>query len=179
MEFLVTSAIVFILAPVLFGWALIGLAPLLIPVTALLYFFSINNRDIGSEIVDRKCVLVVDDEYESVIPLIKLLQQAKIPFKYVATGFDAIRELSRGRFRLVFMDLAMPHLTGAEALTKADEVIPSGESATPVVIYSGSQIEQKTPHRLKHLSVVDSWSKSMNLLKLHSKLNRVLVATSG
>jgi CheY-like chemotaxis protein len=123
---------------------------------------------------DIEAVLIVDDEYHSVAPLIKLLQQARIPFKHVTHGFDAIRELSRGKFRLVFMDLYMPELTGVETLSKADLVMGSEASKTPVIFYSSGELDSPQKLPLKHLSIVDSWNKSMTILKLHSHLNRLL-----
>jgi CheY-like chemotaxis protein len=143
---------------------------------AAVYLFAVGSRYSlnDSEQESGDMVLVVDDEYQSVIPLLKLLEQAKVPFRYVAGGIDAISELRRSPFRLVFMDLAMPNLTGVETLVKADQLIENASSPTPVVIYSGTEIEAKPSHPFRHLSVVDTWNKSMNLFRLHTRLNNVL-----
>ncbi len=181
MELLILSSLVLTLTPVLLGWIVIGIAPIALPLMAALYLFAVGSRYSlnDSEQEPEDMVLVVDDEYQSVIPLLKLLEQAKVPFRYVADGIEAISELRRGPFRLVFMDIAMPNLTGVEALAKADQLIETESSPTPVVIYSGTEIENKQAHPFKHLSVVDTWNKSMNLLRLHTRLNNVLSSTGS
>lgn len=181
MELLIASFIFLFLTPILFGWLLISVTPFLMALIAGLYLWAASNRYTlkpRSQERDNRddIVLVVDDEYQSVIPLLKLLEQARVPFRYVADGLDAIKELRQGQFRLVFMDIAMPNLSGVEALTKADQLIDSGKSPTPVIFYSGTDVEDQLDHPLKHLSVIDTWNKSMNLFRLHNRLNNLLAS---
>lgn len=119
---------------------------------------------------------MVDDQYISVIPLIKLLEQAHVPFKYVTNGFEAIKELKNKHYKLVFMDYYMPIITGVEALMKVDQLLgDNAQGTTPVVFYSGTDIADSEKSHFKHVSIVDSWNKSMNRLELHSKLQHVLL----
>jgi response regulator RpfG family c-di-GMP phosphodiesterase len=73
------------------------------------------------------------------------------------------------------MDLCMPNLTGIETLFRADMVMNNHSEPTPVIFYTDFQVEDKVKSTLKHLDVIDCWSKSMNLLKLYSRINRFMI----
>ena len=182
MEFFIIALVSLVLLPIAIGWLLIGLAPFLMILTGVLYMLTLLSRRFEPKYfaaeLEPELVLVVDDEYQSVIPLLKLLEKAKIPFKYVTDGFSAIRELNRGAFKLIFMDIAMPLISGLETLERADKEIIKKSTRIPVVLYSGSDTEIIVNPFLKNLSVIERWDKSMNLFKLHSQLNKVLVLTS-
>jgi hypothetical protein len=64
-----------------------------------LLYKSTKNLSENLNIINTDLVLVVDDQYHTVVPLIKTLELEKIPFKYVPDGYDAIRELSHHQFR--------------------------------------------------------------------------------
>lgn len=176
MEFFVVGFISLLLIPLILGWFLIGAALLLAPISGIIYFISVlpEKLKLSERVIEKDGVLVVDDQYITVIPLIKLLEQAQVPFKYVANGFEAIKELKNKQYKLVFMDYYMPMITGVEALTKVDQLLGDGSPATPVVFYTGADIAESEKSRFKHVSIVDSWDKSMNRLELHSKLQHVL-----
>lgn len=166
-----------LLLPLILGWLLIGAALLLTPLFGTFYLsilFPEKFRLTEKEIEDDG-VLIVDDQYMTVIPLIKLLEQAQIPIKYVADGFEAIRELKNKRYRLVFMDYYMPMITGLEALARIDQVLCDDTHKTPVILYTGAEISEKEKCRFKHVSIVDSWNKSLDFRELNSRLARVLV----
>jgi CheY-like chemotaxis protein len=181
MEFLIISLVSIILLPIVFGWLIIGIAPFIMVFIGVLYMLAIMNRRLELKFIAAEpkpdLVLVVDDEYQSVIPLLKLLAQSKIPFKYVSDGFSAIKELNRGAFKLIFMDMVMPNISGLETLERADKEILKKSRRIPVVLYSGSETEILVNPNLNNLSVIERWSKSMNLFKLHSQLNKVLLST--
>lgn len=181
MEYIQYTLICLLLIPVIIGWIIIGIAPLLVPLLTVIYLMSMTRkiREIPLRVPNIECVLVVDDEYQSVVPLLKLLIEAKVPFKYVAGGLEAIGEISRARFRLIFMDFYMPHLTGMETLKKADLLIGDSTDKTPVVFYSGSDHDDNVAPNFKHLSIVDRWNKSMNLLKLNNRLKNILTTTAS
>ena len=177
MELFVLATSLAILGPIVFGWVVLVLSPFLLPMIAFISLILLAFKaDEAFELAEESsCVLVVDDEFQSVLPLIKLLEKAKVPFKYVQDGFEAITELRRRHFRLIVMDFYMPHLTGVETLVRADAIIDDAAPPTPVILYSGKNVGQNTPLSLKHLSIVDSWSKSMNLQSLWDRLDHLLV----
>lgn len=173
MEYFMIGLISGILFLVLLGWIIIGASPLIVPLVGSIYLI-IKTRELiayskESTQETRDCVLVVDDQYSSVIPLIKLLEQSKVPFKYVSDGIEAIKELSEHEFRLIFMDQYMPKLTGSETLAAADIVIKS-QNQMPVIFYSGTDMKHKMIHHLEHLLVLGSWEKTLSRMELQNRL---------
>lgn len=183
MEIFVVGVITLLLIPLVLGWLLIGAALLLTPVFSVLYLavvlpekLHLTEANPESDI-EMESILVVDDQYQSVIPLLKVLEQAKVPFRYVTNGIEALSELNRKHYRLVFMDYYMPVLTGLEVLLKADKMFRDDSPITPVIFYSGTEVAEKLSSELRHLPIVDSWNKSMTRVELNSKLNQILVGS--
>lgn len=172
MEFFIMTLVYLLLAPIFLGWLMITMGPLVFFIIALVYLLKIS--DMEAEILEPNLILVVDDELQSVLPLITLLEKAKVPFTYAKNGVEAINELSKRHFRLIFMDFYMPQLSGLETLTKADRVISELYPPTPVIFYSGKDDFSFSPTTLRHLSIIDRWNKSMNAQNLWSRLDHLL-----
>ncbi len=177
MELFVVGFLGLLLLPLILGWLLIMVSLFATPLVGASYLLSATFRKLNplNKNPSHIDVLVVDDQYITVIPLIKLLEQAQVPFKYVTDGFEAIKELKNKHYRLIFMDYYMPLITGLETLIRADQLLRDDKPAMPVVFYTGAEISEKGKFRFKHVSIVDSWHKSMNRLELNSRLNRILL----
>ncbi len=183
MEYFMIGVISVILFSVLLGWFVIGASPLIVPFVGIIYLVFKSNdisqtephlslnpaADTSTTLASNDCVLIVDDQYATVIPLMKILEQAKVPFKYVSDGIEAIKELSQNRFRFIFMDQFMPELTGTETLAAADEVI-STQDLMPVIFYSGTDMTSKVISQMKHLLVLGSWDKTLSRMELQQRL---------
>lgn len=179
MELFGLGIIYLMLAPIFIGWMMVLMGPIVLPIASLFYLLTLGQRssERASDAMEPSYVLVVDDEFQSVLPLIRLLERAKVPFKYVQNGVEAINEMSKRHFRLVFMDFYMPKLTGVETLLKADPLIENNAPPTPVIFYSGRDVKPSSRLKLRHLLVVDTWNKSMNLQSLWYRLDNLLVST--
>lgn len=186
MELFMLGLVSVILVLILLGWIMIGAAPLVVPFVGVVYlifesYYSSESEAESAieirklEIKSTECILVVDDQYSSVIPLIKILEQAKIPFKYVANGIEAIKELSQHHFRLIVIDQFMPKLSGSETLTAADELL-EGDKNIPVIFYSGTDMTTQLDCSFKHLSIVDAWNKSLSRRELSKKFSDMNMA---
>jgi CheY-like chemotaxis protein len=175
MEFLILSVIVGTLIPVAMGWVVLMLSMVMFPFLSLVYAVALNfsRPEVSAEEKQPGYVLVVDDDYESVIPLLAMLEQERVPFKYIPDSLQAVKELAAAPFRLIFMDLEMPELKGDEALARADQLIGTNKQNSQVILYTGTNL-RLMPHSLKHFAVVGLWRKSMNLLLLKSQLNDLL-----
>lgn len=174
-EALVLFTIWWVVASIAMGWILIAVTPIVMSVVSLLAIkqcFS-STLEAADCVMESDCVLVVDDDYDTVMPLLKLLEAAKVPFKYVTGGVEAIRELSSNRFRLIFMDKNMPALDGFETLERADVMMENRDQAIPVVFFTGTYLMER-PLKLAHMSIVQTWNKSMGILNLKTQLNQLL-----
>lgn len=169
----------FILMLVLLGWFIIGLVTVFLPIIGFIFliFKSTKELEMNHKIKETNFVLVVDDQYHTIIPLIKIFQQASVPFKYVADGFDAIKELTQTQFKLIIIDHIMPNLNGIETLTEADQFLNDSHH-TPVIFFSGSNFDEEIKCKLNHLTIVDSWDKSMNKMELNDRVNQLNLISS-
>ena len=69
-------------------------------------------------------ILIVDDEENTRIGLVKLLAQEGYPAKAVANGFEALEFLKNGGIRLVLTDINMPEMNGLVFLQELNQLYP-------------------------------------------------------
>ncbi len=124
-----------------FGWTLIGfLAALVIAPWVVIVVFPIAlvlgvpvmmivflTRELlkGQVVPYRPRVLVVDDDAVSVAPVLYLLSKRNADVKYVASGKEALFQLSQSKFDFLVLDLSLPDVDG-------DQVIANHLAAIPV-----------------------------------------------
>ncbi|MBS1784385.1 MAG: PAS domain S-box protein [Acidobacteria bacterium] len=92
-------------------------------------------------------VLLVDDESDIRMTAGSQLRRMGLEVVEAGDGREALQELERhdGAFRLVVLDLSMPRMDGAEALTRIRESHPD----LPVILSSGFDPASRTPELLK------------------------------
>lgn len=94
-----------------------------------------------AEVLDRdasRCALVVEDD-----PPLRALMQLSLRRERVNTeaagdGLQAIDQLARGRFRVLLLDLMMPHVNGWEVIDWLREH-PSKMPSTVIVVTAGDR----------------------------------------
>ncbi len=82
-------------------------------------------------------ILWADDEIELLKPHILFLEGKGYELTAVTSGLDAIEEVKKNRFDLVFLDENMPGISGLEALNKIKAMQPD----VPVVMITKSEEE--------------------------------------
>jgi DNA-binding response OmpR family regulator len=68
--------------------------------------------------MERKPILVVDDEKNIRLTLCRSLEPLGIPVQTAVNGEEALRKLSEEPFALVFLDLKLPGMDGLEVLRR-------------------------------------------------------------
>ena len=84
-------------------------------------------------------VLVVDDDRHIRDAFKRMLEIKHYGHKIVATGDEAVREIKKERFDIVFLDIVMPGMDGVETLKAIKEIVPG----IPVVLMTGYSVEEK------------------------------------
>ncbi|KAB2880929.1 response regulator [bacterium] len=85
--------------------------------------------------VTKDTVLVVDDEFDAIDPLIKALKHDGFEVHYAADGIQALDLVKKIPFNLILMDIMMPRLNGYETLERLRE---DEETAyIPVIFVTG------------------------------------------
>lgn len=74
--------------------------------------------------MDKKNILVVDDEKNICLTMSRALEPLDIPVQTATNGEEAIRKLREKDFGLVFLDLKMPGMDGMEVLRRIKEDYP-------------------------------------------------------
>lgn len=74
--------------------------------------------------MEKKPILVVDDEKNIRLTMSQSLEPLEIPVQTAVNGEEALRKLREGPFGLVFLDLKMPGIDGMEVLRQIKEDWP-------------------------------------------------------
>jgi DNA-binding NtrC family response regulator len=91
-------------------------------------------------------ILIVDDEENTRIGLVKLLAQEGYCAEAVANGFEALESLKSGSFSLILTDINMPEMNGLVFLRELNQTYPELK-VVMITAYGG----------------VDSYLEAMNL----------------
>ncbi|NTV42304.1 MAG: response regulator [Syntrophobacteraceae bacterium] len=75
--------------------------------------------------MEKKAILVVDDEKNIRLTLFQSLEPLGIPVQTAANGEEALQKLREGQFGLVFLDLKMPGMDGMDVLRLIKDDWPS------------------------------------------------------
>jgi len=140
-----------------FGWALIGLlAALVLAPWAVIVIFpmalvlgiplimtvALTKGLLRGQVVPyRPRVLVVDDDAVSVAPILYLLSNRNADVKYVASGKEALFQLSQSKFDFLVLDLSRPDVDGDQVIANHLAAIPIDEtvkSFTSVYFHTSS-----------------------------------------
>ncbi len=85
--------------------------------------------------ITKDTILVVDDEFEAMDPLMKTLKHSGFEVHYAADGLQALDLVKKIPFNLILMDIMMPRLNGYETLERLRE---DEETAyIPVIFVTG------------------------------------------
>lgn len=125
----------------------------------------------------KQKVLVVDDDFASVLPLIGLLEDGHADVNFVSSGVEMIEKLSEQTYDLVFLDSKMPNMTGQAALTVGDKILHL-DKKQPVIFFSSFVSKLEVPSDLKHFEVRDAWKKS-DLSALHQSVSALFSPQTG
>ncbi len=74
--------------------------------------------------MERKPILVVDDEKNIRLTMSRSLESLEIPIHTAVNGEEALQKLREGPFALVFLDLKMPGMDGMETLRRIKDDWP-------------------------------------------------------
>ncbi|MBI5492197.1 MAG: response regulator [Deltaproteobacteria bacterium] len=83
--------------------------------------------------VDRKSVLIVDDEETVGIGISEILKDAGFKASYVTSGKEALEAVQGSNYELIFMDMMMPGMDGLETFRQIKKVDPKAR----VVLFTG------------------------------------------
>ncbi len=81
-------------------------------------------------------ILIVDDSKFNQLILSKVVERHKFICTTAFHGLEAIEQMSKKRFDLVFMDILMPKLNGIEAVLQIRETFPIHQQDMPIIALS-------------------------------------------
>ncbi len=80
-----------------------------------------------------KKVLIVDDIFSNRLLLSSALDSLEISSKAVTNGQEAIAELVKDEYYMVFLDIEMPVMNGIETVEYIREKMPDVYKTTPII----------------------------------------------
>ncbi len=119
-------------------------------------------------------VLIVDDEENTRIGLVKLLAQEGYHAKAVANGFEALECLKKGDIGLVLTDINMPEMNGLVFLQELNQKYPEIK-VVMITAYGGvdSYLEAMNQGALEYLH------KPVKLRDLRAVINKIFNPTNS
>ena len=99
---------------------------------------------------DVKNLLIVEDDEELQLSIIKLMETHHIKATAVKTGEEALNLLKTDRFECMILDIGLPDITGFELLEKID-TNPEID-LMPVIIFTGRELTSDEAHELEKYS---------------------------
>lgn len=118
--------------------------------------------------VDRQCVLVVEDDQDTVLLLKNILRMAGFDVLSALNGQDALRKFKELPSDVVLLDLMMPEMDGWETLRCLREM-----SEVPVIIISAISAKEDVVRALK-LGVDDYLTKPFYNAEVVARVQAVL-----
>lgn len=114
-------------------------------------------------------ILVVDDEEELRLAVVKTLQRAGYEVSSAAGGAEALEKLSAGAVDLVVSDFLMPEMDGVELLRRV------GQTRSPVrfIIVTGHGTIEKAVEAMR-LGATDFLEKPLNRAALLDAVSKAL-----
>jgi CheY-like chemotaxis protein/HAMP domain-containing protein len=94
-------------------------------------------------------VLVVEDDHVQRSAIAELIADSDVSIDAVGTGAEAIELLEAGRYDCVILDLGLRDMSGMEL---AARVRDKSGVATPIIVYTGRDIDAKEEIELRRLS---------------------------
>jgi len=119
--------------------------------------------------MDKKSVLVVDDEKNIRLTMSQSLEALDIPIQTAVNGEEALQKLHEETFGLVFLDLKMPGLDGMEVLRR----IKGNWPKTRVIIITAHGTIASAVEAMK-LGAVDFIQKPFSPGEIRDLANQVL-----
>lgn len=124
-------------------------------------------------------ILVAEDNHINQVILVRLLEKYGIHCDVAPDGREAVRmaKENAGRYRLVLMDMQMPHMDGIEA-TKAIHALGPQWKVLPIVGLTGNVLEQHIQQCLD-AGMIDHISKPIDPKILYQKIHPFLKAADA
>ncbi len=119
--------------------------------------------------MEKKPILVVDDEKNIRLTMSHSLESLEIPIKTAVNGEEALEKLGEESFGLVFLDLKMPGMDGMEVLRRIKDDWPG----TRVVIITAHGTIESAVEAMK-LGAVDFIQKPFSPVEIRETATQVL-----
>lgn len=119
--------------------------------------------------MEKKAILVVDDEKNIRLTISQSLDYLKIPVETAANGEEALEKLNSGRFGMMFLDLKMPGMDGMEVLNIARQNFPD----IRVIIITAHGSISSAVEAMK-IGAIDFIQKPFGIKKIREVAERVI-----
>ena len=116
-------------------------------------------------------ILIIDDSHDITDLLVKVLGTVGHKVVSAESGREGLDVMSKERFDLVFLDIAMPDFSGLDVI---EELIKSGRIRdSPVVLFTASSITDAEIAELVEKGVHSSLRKPVRIETLFEKIEEV------
>lgn len=145
--------------------------------TGTTFYFTIKNIPVSKKdteklkLIDSKTdssepnknisILVVEDNFINQKVVLKVLERLGFTAEIASNGFDALEQVQKKGFDLIFMDMEMPEMDGIEATQKIRAL--GKKASSPIIIAMTANVSAEDKRRCFEAGMVDFISKPITL----------------
>ena len=116
-------------------------------------------------------ILIIDDSDDITDLLVKVLTTVGHEVESSDNGEDGLTMINKGKFDLVFLDIAMPDVSGLDVI---DSLVQSGKiTDSPIVLFTASSITDPEVSELVKKGVHSCLRKPVRLENLFEKVDEI------
>jgi two-component system OmpR family response regulator len=116
-------------------------------------------------------ILIIDDSHDITDLLVKVLTTVGHEVVSAETGMEGLEMMEKGRFDVVFLDIAMPDFSGLDVI---DRLVKSGKiTDSPIVLFTASSITDAEVAELVKKGVHSCLRKPVRIETLFEKIEEV------
>jgi two-component system response regulator TctD len=134
-----------------------------------------GDQAAGEAPADPLDVLIVDDQPETVEPLLRLLRKWGCQVDCVTSGAQALAMLNTRRPRLILLDISMPQMDGLQVLA----TLRGGGGATNTLPVAMLTADPLRADEARGLGAQDYILKPLDFTGLRARIDRLLNTASG
>ena len=117
----------------------------------------------------QKNILIVEDYEDNQILLMHLLNSENLEITFASDGVEALNQLNRHTYDLIFLDLNLPDLDGFEV----SKMIRERGFKNPIIAFTASSTDETYKNAI-HSGCNDLLLKSFHIHKIKSCLQKYL-----
>ncbi|WP_216042822.1 ABC transporter substrate-binding protein [Pseudoalteromonas sp. C2R02] len=128
-----------------------------------------DNLLIETPLLKEHCILLAEDNEINKVIFKKMMDKTQAKIVIVSNGLEAVKEMEKTRYSMVFMDIQMPIMDGVDAC----KIIKSQYPKTPIIALTANVMKNEIMHYMQN-GFTQHLGKPINMEALYQCCRRYL-----